>query len=259
MLNFKVSVITISFNQEKFIKDCIESVLNQNYKQIEHIVIDPGSSDNSRSIIESYPHLIKIFENDNGPADGLNKGFKMASGDILCFINSDDFLFPNAISNVASIFNKIKNLDILMTSGYLVSANKVKIKKLVPSIPNKYFYSFGAMTFFQQGMFFKRRIYDLSGGFNAQFRTNWDGDLLSKFFILNANFYRSKVITAGFRDHELSITNSKENLNLKNLESKIIRKNLIGLYSQLNNPVTRIFFRILKIVLDPWYVFHKIF
>ena len=93
----KISVVTISFNQAKYLRQCIDSVLNQNYQNIEYIIVDPGSTDGSRQIIESYgDRVIKIFEKDAGPADGLNMGFSRATGDIFYFINSDDYVLPGA-------------------------------------------------------------------------------------------------------------------------------------------------------------------
>ena len=76
----KISVVTISFNQAKFLRECIDSVLNQDYHEIEYIVVDPGSTDGSKKIIDSYgDKIIKYYEKDYGPADGLNKGFSIGN------------------------------------------------------------------------------------------------------------------------------------------------------------------------------------
>ncbi len=77
----KVSVVTISYNQAEFLEQCIRSVIEQDYDDIEYIVVDPGSTDGSRDIIEKYHDYIDhiIFEPDCGPADGLNKGFAHAT------------------------------------------------------------------------------------------------------------------------------------------------------------------------------------
>ena len=89
----KISVVTISYNQAGYLKQCIDSVLNQDYPDIEYIIVDPGSTDGSREIIESYgDRVIKIFEPDTGPANGLNKGFHRATGDIFYFIKAYFFL-----------------------------------------------------------------------------------------------------------------------------------------------------------------------
>ena len=90
----KVSIVTISFNQARFLRRAITSVLSQDYPDIEYIVVDPGSTDGSREIINAYgPRLASvIFDPDDGPADGLNRGFQLATGDVLAYINADDAL-----------------------------------------------------------------------------------------------------------------------------------------------------------------------
>ena len=103
------SIVTISFNQEIYLKNCIESILNQSFKDFEYIIQDPGSTDNSRSIINSYRHDSRIriyFEEDNSPSDGLNKGFAKASGKFYLFLNSDDVLMQNTLEVLYEI---IKN------------------------------------------------------------------------------------------------------------------------------------------------------
>ena len=101
----KISIVTISYNQEKYLRECIESILNQKDCELEYIVVDPGSTDGSRELIESYgDRILHVFERDNGPADGLNKGFAKATGDIYGFINSDDYLLPQALHHISQFF-----------------------------------------------------------------------------------------------------------------------------------------------------------
>ncbi len=89
----KVSIVTISFNQAEFLERAMRSVLTQDYPDVEYIVVDPGSTDGSRALITAQGSRIKaILEKDNGPADGLNKGFASATGEIFGYINADDAL-----------------------------------------------------------------------------------------------------------------------------------------------------------------------
>lgn len=96
----KVSIVTISYNQGQFLEECMRSVLEQDYPNLEYIVIDGGSSDNSKAIIEKLAHRLTYWqsEKDAGQTDAINQGFSHASGEILAWLNSDDLLLPGAVS-----------------------------------------------------------------------------------------------------------------------------------------------------------------
>jgi glycosyltransferase involved in cell wall biosynthesis len=97
----KISVITVSYNQGEFIKQNIESVLAQNYPNFEHLIIDGGSTDSTLSVLKEFPHLKWTSEPDRGQSDALNKGFARASGDIIAWLNSDDWYAPNIFFDIA--------------------------------------------------------------------------------------------------------------------------------------------------------------
>jgi glycosyltransferase involved in cell wall biosynthesis len=97
----RISIVTPSFNQAKYIAATIGSVMRQDYPNLEHIVIDGGSTDGTLEILAAYPHLKLVSEPDRGHADAVNKGFQLATGDIWGFLNSDDTLLPGALLRVA--------------------------------------------------------------------------------------------------------------------------------------------------------------
>lgn len=97
----RISIVTPSFNQGRYIAETIESALSQHYPNLEHIVIDGGSSDGTLDVLKRYPHLKVVSEPDRGHADAINKGFRMATGDIGGFLNADDTLMPGALHRVA--------------------------------------------------------------------------------------------------------------------------------------------------------------
>src|SRR4030066_2441490 len=113
----KISVITPSYNQGQFIEETIISVIGQKYPELEYIIIDGGSTDNSTAIIRKYERDLAywISEKDSGQSEALNKGFKKASGDIVCWINSDDLLLPGSLKIVAEYF--WKHPDVMFING----------------------------------------------------------------------------------------------------------------------------------------------
>jgi len=104
--NPKISIITPSYNSGNKIERAIKSVLKQDYKNWEHIIIDGKSTDNTIETLKKYPHLKWISEKDKGQADAMNKGFKKSTGDIIVYLNADDYFYPKAFSSVIEEFNK---------------------------------------------------------------------------------------------------------------------------------------------------------
>ena len=101
-----VSIVTPSLNQGAFIEQTIRSVLEQDYPRIEHVVVDGGSTDGTLDVLRRYPHLDWISEPDGGQAEAINKGFRRTSGEILAWLNADDYLLPGAVSSVVAAFRE---------------------------------------------------------------------------------------------------------------------------------------------------------
>jgi glycosyltransferase involved in cell wall biosynthesis len=114
-LNNRVSIITPSYNQADFLEETILSVLNQDYKNIEYIIIDGGSTDRSVEIIKKYERKITFWvsEKDNGQGDAINKGFSRATGDFLCWLNSDDIIYPEFITIRLDQFYRNPGIDLI--------------------------------------------------------------------------------------------------------------------------------------------------
>ena len=97
----KISIVTPSFNQAKFIRATIDSVLSQDYPDLEYFIIDGGSTDGTTEILKSYGQKIKwISEKDKGQTDAINKGLKLSEGELLAYLNSDDIYLPGALKKV---------------------------------------------------------------------------------------------------------------------------------------------------------------
>ena len=125
-MSLKVSVITPSFNQGRYIEDCIQSVQTQTYQNIQHIVIDNLSSDCTLEILKKYEtayNLIWIAEQDSGQAQAINKGLDIASGDIVCWLNTDDYFFDKTIiERIVRVFDENPSLGVIFGDGYMVDA-----------------------------------------------------------------------------------------------------------------------------------------
>lgn len=100
----KISIITPSFNSGKYIERAINSVVEQNYFDYEHIIVDGGSLDSTQIIVSQYDNILWISEPDEGQSDAMNKGFKLATGDIIVYLNADDYFLPNAFNSIIPHF-----------------------------------------------------------------------------------------------------------------------------------------------------------
>jgi glycosyltransferase involved in cell wall biosynthesis len=195
----KISIVTLSFNQRAYLKEAVDSVLSQGYPDLEYIVVDPGSTDGSRELLESYGSRIAhtIFEPDRGAADGLNKGFACATGQVFGFLNADDVLFPGSLEHVANFFKTHPDCDMAMGNGYKIDGRGQKTRHFVARDFSVRRFFYGGTQWLQQATFFRAGVFRRSPGFNLENRTCWDGEL----FVQIADL-------GGFRIHEASISGS---------------------------------------------------
>jgi len=154
-----ISIITPVFNGERHIQKCILNVISQNCPNLEHIIVDGGSADNTVEIIKSfaqeYPHIRWVSEKDNGQSDAMNKGIRMAKGEILGFLNADDFYEPDVLNRVLEMFAALPepgllvgNCNVLDENGTLLYVNRpsrLQLREILsgspfPVNPSSYFY-----------------------------------------------------------------------------------------------------------------------
>ncbi len=158
-----ISIITVVKNAENTIEKCIKSILNQNYKNVQYIIIDGNSTDNTKKIIEKYRNKVSLIisEDDNGIWDAMNKGIKLAEGEILGFINADDFYYENSLKIVNKYFIE-ENIDFLFGT--------VKKYKLMHGYnPSIIKWSFGFYTSHSVGFFIKTQKHKEVGFYNTKY------------------------------------------------------------------------------------------
>lgn len=137
----KISLVTPSLNQGHFIEETIQSVLSQNYPNLEYIVMDGGSTDSTIPILERYSNQLKwVSEKDTGQANAINKGLRMASGEILAYLNADDLLLPGTLSKVAQQFIEQRQTMWVTGKCRIIDEDNREIRKLITAYKNLWLY-----------------------------------------------------------------------------------------------------------------------
>ena len=249
-----ISVITVVLNGERYLEETIQSVINQAYPNVEYIIIDGGSTDGTLDIIKKYEDEIDywVSERDNGIYDAMNKGIKLALGDTIGILNSDDFYADkNVISNIVKIFLE-KNTDSIY--GDLCYVDKNDVSKIV-----RYWKSSKYVPgSFRQGwhpphptFFVKQKVYKKCGLFDVSIRISADFELMLRFLekYKISTYYIPKILVK-------MRTGGLSNKNLKNIivanfnVLKSFKKNDIEV-NYLLYPIYKIFPKILQFVNKP--------
>ncbi len=173
----KISIVTPSYNQGRYLERTILSVLNQNYQNLEYIIIDGDSRDGSVEIIKKYERYLAywISERDKGQYDAINKGLSVATGDIIAWQNSDDLYLPNTFAKVGKLFRENPLLDFVFGNMYLINCYDEILREMrfIPFSLEHLIY--GGWNLSSQVTFWKRRLMDEIGPFR-QLRLAGDFD-----------------------------------------------------------------------------------
>ena len=180
----KITIITVVFNGAKYIRSAIQSVLSQDYDNIEYIVIDGGSTDGTVNIVKEYQDKISVFisEPDEGIYDAMNKGIALATGNVIGILNSDDFYIDEfVIEKVVKEFDE-KGVDSVYAD--LVFVNPNNLEKTIRYYDSSHFnpsrFAYG-WTPAHPTFFVKKEIYDKYGVFRTDFKIAADFDILARF------------------------------------------------------------------------------
>lgn len=183
IVNPKISIITPSFNQGDFIEETINSVINQAYSNIEYIIIDGGSSDHTLEIIQKYEGKITtwVSEKDSGQSNAINKGFKLATGEIVTWLGSDDLFLNGALEKVCQVFKENPNVNLVHGNTELLLAKERRVKQHISAEGYPYKYLSG-MSFSQPSSFFRRSALEMVGYLNETLHYGMDYDLMIRLY-----------------------------------------------------------------------------
>jgi glycosyltransferase involved in cell wall biosynthesis len=179
----RISVVVPSFNQAKYLDLALRSILDQEYPDLELIVIDGGSKDESPKIIRKYEPHLKYWcsEPDGGQVKGIIKGFFHATGEVLCFLNSDDLFEPGALKEVGEFFSTHPDADAVYGDALWIDAEG-KVLRPQREIPfNRFIWLYTYNYIPGMSMFWRRELYDRAGGLNPEFQLAFDADLWIRF------------------------------------------------------------------------------
>jgi glycosyltransferase involved in cell wall biosynthesis len=222
----KISVITPSYNQGHFLEETILSVLNQQYPNLEYIIMDGGSTDNSVEIIKRYASQVTywISEKDNGQSDAIGRGFDKATGDIFCWLNSDDVFMPGTLHTVARMFARFPR------AGFIYG-NRHKIDPQSRVLETIYYYAYVSGQFkfrnpvAQEAAFWTAEAYRRAGGMNVEYRFCMDYDLWCRLARVT-QVVHVPYVWGGFRQHGDSKTHTIRHIAKQ--EKDLIRKKYYG-------------------------------
>lgn len=225
----KISLILPCYNMEKYIDDTLKSITNQNYPNLELIVMDGGSKDKTLEIIDRYRDKIHtlISEKDNGQYSAIVKGFEIATGDIFCWLNADDISFPWTFRTVAAVFFERKEIQWLSgISSFLNEDGSIKkmynnvAAKPRRAIQNGWFRKGGYGYLMQETMFWTRDLWVKSGGLNLKYKLAADYALWVS-FSKHADLWSINIPLSAFRLRNSSRSLEFEAIYLKEVDEVI--------------------------------------
>lgn len=224
-----VSIVTPSYNQGQFIEDTILSVKNQDYPNIEHIIVDGGSTDNTLEILKKYEgtyNMRWVSEPDEGQADAINKGFMQSRGQILAWLNADDTYLFSAVSTAVAYLIKHLEADLVYGNIYIIDeqGNELKICRTVPY--DIHMHLAGVFIVPQQAAFWRREAFFRAGMLNPKLQFSLDGELWLKMAKMGMELHFIDKILANFRMHPASKTVSKARLAKE--ESRQVKEVILG-------------------------------
>ena len=199
----RITIVTPSFNQGCYLEQTILSVLNQNYPNLEFIIMDGGSSDDSVNIIRKYEKYLAHWQSakDAGQAAAIADGFRLGTGQILAYLNSDDIYLPGTLRKVGEFFKEHSSAEFIYGDCLLIDASSTVIRRTYPIEFDRDIFLYESQIIPQQSAFWRNDIYLKVGQMNKNLSFCMDYDLFMKFMLAGVTFVRIKDVLAAFRLH----------------------------------------------------------
>lgn len=199
----RISIVTPSYNQARYLPETIESILNQGYPNLEYIIIDGGSTDGSVEVIKRYErHLAYwVSEKDSGQSEAINKGFAKCTGELFNWINSDDVLFPGALANVAAAYARDPEGDLFIGRNARSDAEGRIIRISVPPTRMAMSPLNWIMHVGQQSVFLNTKTLKRVGGVREDLHCIMDTELYHRIFLAGGRHVRVHALVGMIREH----------------------------------------------------------
>lgn len=234
----KISIVTPSYNQAQFLEKTILSVLNQNYPNLEYIIIDGDSKDGSVKIVKKYEKYLTywVSEKDNGQADAINKGFQKSSGEILAWLNADDLSLPGTLFKVKDNFQKYRENNFIYGHSLLIDKedNIMRACYTIPQTYHSYIYDRGG-NIFQGTVFWKRDIFYKYGGLDSKLYFALEYKLFDNFFKHERGFFLNDILAA-YRIHKETKSST--------VESKLVVEEFNYIRKTNRNIILKFYYRV---------------
>ena len=225
----RISLVTPSFNQGAFIDRTINSVLSQNYPNIEYLIQDGGSTDETKLILEKYQKDITYWEmtSDDGQSQAINRGFSKTCGEIMGWLNSDDLLLPDALTCIGDYFRRNPDVDVVYGNRIIIDENDMEIGRWILPGHDSAILSWADYVP-QETLFWRRSLWERVGGkIDESFRFAMDWDLLIRFRDAGAKFSHIDRFLGAFRVHVEQKTSAQIN-DVGFLEMARLRERCLG-------------------------------
>jgi glycosyltransferase involved in cell wall biosynthesis len=222
----RISIVMPSYNQSRFIEEAIQSILEQDYPCLEFMILDGGSTDGSREIIQQYADRLGYWHSrpDRGQTDALIQGFERATGDLWGWVNSDDVLLPGALQAIAQAYHRHAECGLFGGNFIIIDMDSRILRcKRYPAQAAR-FGRHGLFALCQPGSFFKPQDYLAAGGLDVDLYSAMDADLYFRMFLNGTRYAYANTWLAGFRMHRSSKTLAAPEKHAR--ESKLIQQRM---------------------------------